>query len=53
VEFYLLVIIMQWFVYLSGQRGALGDRSVWYERNWNLGLESLSLPGARLRRFAA
>jgi hypothetical protein len=53
VEFYLLVIIMQWRVYLRGERGARNDWSVWYERNcrdWDLESESLS---SRLRRSAA
>jgi hypothetical protein len=52
VEFYLL-IIMQWCVYLRGQRGARGDRSVWYERecrDLRLELELESLSSCRLRR---
>lgn len=54
VEFYLLVIIMQWRVYLRGERGARDDWSVWYEHNcrdWDLESESLSF--CRLRRSAA
>ena len=54
MEFYLLVIIMQWRVYLRGERGARGDSSVWYERNcrdWDL--ESESLSSCRLQRSVA
>jgi hypothetical protein len=54
VEFYLLVIIMRWCVYLGGKRGARGDLSVWYERDcrdWELELESLELLGCDAQRL--